>query len=162
MSRSNSDPDCYYVDTCYLRHYLNHPQGKDEPRIAKQAIEYLEYNHIALKVSEVSAGEFVRIVSLGEPNETLLCNLYERVKGGEFTVCWVQGSDFEQFFKLANEIKDADYELEPSDALIIAQGLVDAKCRGLLTFDGPMMDSVGLKNVIKKHRPQFVVTDKPP
>jgi hypothetical protein len=162
LSRSNSDPDCYYVDTCYLRHYLNHPQGKDEPRIAKQAIEYLEYNHIALKVSEVSAGEFVRIVSLGESNETLLCNLYERVKSRQFAICWVQRSDIAKFLGLVDEVRNADYQLEPSDTLIIAQSLVDAKCRGLLTFDGPMMDSVGLKNVIKKHRPQFVVTDKPP
>jgi predicted nucleic acid-binding protein len=103
-----------------------------------------------------------RIASIEEPNETLICSFRERVKNREFAIRWVQASDLEQFLKLACEIKNADYGLEPSDALIIAQSLVDAKCRGLLTFDGDMMASVGVKDVVRKHRAGFVITDKPP
>jgi hypothetical protein len=140
---------------------LNHPQGGDLPKHAQQAIQRLEYKNIDLKVSEVSAGEFARIASIDEPNDTLICNLYHRIKDKEFTICWVERSELRQFLKLVDDIRTAVDRIQPSDVLIVAQSMVDARCRGLLTFDGEMIDSVRLKDVISKNRPGFIVTDDP-
>lgn len=160
MTRNSSDPICYYIDTCYLAEYLRYPEG-DLSKQAKPVIDRLKIRGSALKVSEVSAGEFARVASLREDNETLMCSLYHRIKDKEFTICWVENSELAQFLKLVAEIRNADDAIQPSDVLIVAQSMVDTRCRGLLTFDGEMLSSGKLTDVITKNRAGFIVTDDP-
>ena len=76
------------------------------PKRAQQVIQRLEYKNIDMKVSEVSAGEFARIASIDEPNDSLICSLYHRIKDKEFTICWVDRPELTQFLKLIDEIRN--------------------------------------------------------
>ena len=118
---------------------------------------------VRLKISETSVGELVRVVVRDKNDETLLCNLFRRAKENqEFTICGVQDDDLSRFSQTIAEIRGEDYLIDSTDVLITAQSIIDTECVGLLTFDGTVIDSAGLKKIADRHRNGFIITDNPP
>lgn len=74
----------------------------------------------------------------------------------------MQSSDLSQFSQTITEIRGEDHLIDPTDVLIAAQSMIDIDCVGLLTFDGAMIDSAGLRKIGDRRRKGFIITDNPP
>ncbi|MCJ7457080.1 hypothetical protein MUP07_10155 [Candidatus Bathyarchaeota archaeon] len=142
--------------------YLDHPQGGDPSKRAKQVIDRLRNKGVELKISETSVGELARVVVRDKNDEALLCNLFRRAKENqEFTICGVQNDDLTQFVQLVGELRNEEHLIETTDVLITAQSMIDMRCVGLLTFDVGIIGSKGIEKVRDRHRKGFVITDNP-
>lgn len=116
-----------------------------------------------MKIAEIMVGEFVKVVFEKRLNENMLANFFASVEGGEFAVCRVEASELIQFLDLIPKIRSKENRAEVTDALIIAQSMSDGISRGLLTFDGKLLDSRGLTEVISENLGgrKFRITEDP-
>ena len=154
---------CYHVDTNYLIEYLDYHNRPEEEqgRLANRVINLL-MDKAVLKISQIVAGELIMVVARDRPTSSIVDNLFTRVKSKDFSVCEVTLSELPAYSTLANAIRQEDYEIEPTDALIIAHSMADAQCRGLLTFENKLIQSEGITRARAKHLKgrKYTITSK--
>jgi len=94
----------------------------------------------------------------------LLDDLLGLIGDRTFAVCLLDKQHLGRYADLVNKIRTADPYIDSTDVLVVAHSMVDKECRGLLTFDGQVITSMGLKGVINQHlkdRKSFKITDDP-
>ena len=73
--------------------------------------------------------------------------------------------EMKRFVDLLNRLRsrrEPGHAPEPTDCMIVAYSMADKKSRGLLTFDGKLIQSRRIKDVVERHlkdRKRFEVTD---
>jgi len=137
--------------------------------LAQDVVRWLRNQDYRLKVSALSVGEFVNeLVEDNEKdnstkNDNMIYDFYNMVKAKEFRICRVEKSELSLFSKLIGEISCRDYRIHATDVLIVAQGMADGDCCGLLTFEGKLHNNKGIDEVRKDTlmERKFRVTDDP-
>lgn len=82
---------------------------------------------------------------------------------GDFEMYSPAKGDLGRYTNLVTQIRKKDNTIGSSDVLIIAQSMVDKKCSAFLTFDSVLIQSRGLKEVIKEHvkdRRRYVISEE--
>jgi hypothetical protein len=140
---------------------------------ATKVVDALLSRDFGVKISSFAVGEFLSICiekkekfeKLGVDPTSLLCALYGLLRSGEgMALCYVERSHIGRFCDLVNRIRTKDTYLKPGDCLILAHAMSDKDCSGFLTFDGEIIRSVGLKNVIReclRDRKKFEIANEP-
>jgi len=167
LSEKNSDFPCYHLDTNYLINYLT-PLDKatDECRQAQSIVNRLRNQEHQLRVSAFTVGEFVNVIVQKKDatkNQNMLCTFYDLVRQGDFIIRCVENSELSQISKMMDEIRAKDFVIHPADVIITSHSIVDQTCCGLLTFEGDLANSSGIKEVLETHFPKrkFMIVDDP-
>lgn len=161
---SSRTPQCYHLDTNYVINYLlfNYVPT-DETRTARQVVNRLLDHEISVKASAITVGEFVKKLKkfLAFP---LLNDLAGLIEDETFQVHSLEESCIGQLGALASRIRQDDNRIEPMDVFIVAHSFIDVECRGLLTFERNLIDSLGLKRMIDASpapKNRFQITSMP-
>ena len=101
---------------------------------------------------------------LGTDPMNLLNELYNQCQTGRIELHRLDKRSLGRFTDLVNRIKKRDPYIEAMDVLIVAYSMIDKKCRSLLTFEGKLINSRSLKDLIFEHiqdRKGYTITDRP-
>ena len=119
-------------------------------------------------MSEVAVGEFLEVAAFKDlavsPDDLL-----REIKDKKIIVCRLNKRQLGRYTDLVNKIRSKitksrkDRQIDATDIQILACSMVDKECKGLLTFDGPLINSKTLETLIKEHIQdrRYVVTDYP-
>ncbi len=160
---SSQRRECYHLDTNYLINYLTHIYDtSDLSRRASQVVNQALAKGIPLKISALVGGEFLNVAS--KYTSPLLYDLAGFIEQGKFAICIIEQAHLDQFGTLIPKIRQSDNRIESMDVLLVAHSMIDVECKGFLTFDAKIINSLGLKSIIDEsptHRNRFQITDEP-
>jgi hypothetical protein len=109
----------------------------------------------------VALGELVKVCAEKEIDLDLN-TLKEEIKTKKIEVYRPGHNELTRFSSLMNLIRQQAWGLEPTDMMILAYGLIDDACEGILTFELKFIQNPGIAAIRKSeecNKPNFVVTD---
>jgi hypothetical protein len=108
-------------------------------------------------------GELVKVCAEKEIDLDLN-TLKEEIKTKKIEVYRPDRNELIRFRRLMNLIQQQAWGLEPTDMMILAYGLMDDACKGLLTFEVKFINNPGLAGILNSeecNNPKFMVIDDP-
>ncbi len=114
-------------------------------------------------IPDVCLGELVK-VSAQKKLQIDFKEVTSELEKGKMTVGHVKERDLRHYSNLVPKVRGADRYLESTDVRILAMSMADRDCRGLLTFEGKLIENPGLLKFIAKEmtfKKNYLITDDP-
>jgi hypothetical protein len=120
-----------------------------ESRHAQEVVNRLKSKQHEVKVSLLAIGESVKVYS-EDSSKLNLEYLVERIRQNKITLCWPEVEDYAKLAKIAEAVKEEMAEVGTLDVLHLAHAWTDKSAKGLLTFDGGIINNPGIAR-LRKH-----------
>ena len=102
-----------------------------------------------VRVSLLAIGEAVKVCS-DNPSKLNLEYLVERIRQRRITLYWPEVEDYATLTKTAEAVNKEMAEVGTLDVLHLAHAWADKTSKGLLTFDGDIINNPGIAR-LRKH-----------
>lgn len=148
--QKNNDVQSIYLDAVILIGYFERSDlGKHSREIISQVRRMAGNPEIVIKIPLIVLGEFfMRMLDRDEDFTKVFYGFRPEFEGPSF-----------ESFKLASNLMRQDKYLKPSDALLVAQAIVDETSEWLITTDQDLINNRVILNIIRERGSRLKISD---